>query len=201
MPILKIIGIISGVFAAISYIPYIADILRRKAKPERASWLIWSILFIIVTIAQYFEGARYSLIFTLFDGIGAFTIFVLSIKFGVGGLTKRDIRGLIAAAIGLLLWYLTSNPIFALILSIAVDGIAATLTVLKTFENPKSETYFMWSMVASAALLGMVAVGELNLGLLVYPFYIFLANFSVVVAKFIAEHSNMQRNHNNAISK
>jgi F0F1-type ATP synthase assembly protein I len=185
MNVFEIIGLIAGVLAAASYVPYVFDIVRKKVKPERASWLIWSLLVGIALFAQLFKGAEDSLWFTLFDSAGAFVIFLLSIKYGVGGLTKRDIRGLIGAGIGLLLWYLTKDPIWALVITIIVDAIAVALNVAKTLEDPKSETYLMWSTVSFAAILGMISVGELNYGLLVYPFYIFLANFSVVVAKFV----------------
>ncbi len=186
--IFEIIGIISGILAAASYIPYIFDIVRKKVRPERASWLIWSVLIGIAFSAQFFKGATDSLWFTLFDSVGAVTIFLLSIKYGVGGLTKRDIRGLIAAAFGLLLWYLTKEPIWALVLTIIVDAIAVTLNVMKTLEDPKSETYLMWSIVSFAAILSMISVGELNYGLLVYPVYIFFANFSIVIAKFVGTY-------------
>lgn len=185
----EVIGIIAGILAAVSYFPYAYDILRKKAKPERASWFIWVVLFSIVFFAQLFQGATSSLWFTLFDGIGALMIFILSIKYGVGGLARRDIIGLIAAAIGVVLWYFTKEPLYALLISIGIDTIAATLTVLKTLESPHTETYFMWGLVATAAILGMISVGRLDFELLVYPFYIFLANFSVVVAKFWGERT------------
>ena len=39
----------------------------------------------------------------------------------------------------------------------------------------------MWIIVGIAGLLATVAVGTLNLTLMIYPFYIFLANSAVVM--------------------
>jgi hypothetical protein len=184
----QLIGLIAGFLAIISYIPYILDIIHRKVKPERASWVIWTVLIGIALFAQLSKGATSSLYFTAFDSIGAITIFFLSFKYGVGGLVKRDVYALIAAGIGLLAWYFTHNAIYALLITIGIDAIASSLTVIKTYEDPKSETYLMWSIVSIAAILAMISVGRFDLTLITYPFYIFFANFSVVVAKYFSEH-------------
>lgn len=184
----EIIGAIAGVLAAISYIPYTIDVLRNKAKPERASWLIWTVLILIAFFSQVSKGATDSLWFTGFDSVGALIIFILSIKYGVGGFTRRDIISLFAAGAGLVIWFFTQDAIYALFITMAIDAIAAGLTVVKTLEDPSTETYPMWIIICVASSLAMVAVGRFDVILLAYPFYIFLANFSVVVAKFVGEH-------------
>ena len=57
MSSLVIFGILAGVFSAISYPPYIVAILKGKAKPERASWLIWSVLTAMGFFTQLAVGA------------------------------------------------------------------------------------------------------------------------------------------------
>lgn len=179
---LQLLGIISGVIAVGSYLPYIKDTLGLTTKPERASWLIWSVLATIAFSSQLAEGATTSLWFTALDTLGALAIFILSIKYGVGGLTRRDISALIIAGIGLILWYLTRHASIALFITILIDASGAYLTVIKAYQDPGSETMSMWALVSVAAILAMFSVGSFNLILLTYPFYIFLANFSVAVA-------------------
>jgi hypothetical protein len=87
-----------------------------------------------------------------------------------------------AAGLGLILWYFTRNAIYALLITIAVDAIGTSLTVAKTLEHPFTETYTMWVVVSIAGLLATVSVGKLNLTLVAYPFYIFLANGVVATA-------------------
>ncbi|MEI6477506.1 MAG: hypothetical protein WCO52_00770 [bacterium] len=185
---LEVIGLIAGVLAAGSYYPYILDILHKKAKPERASWLIWSILVGIAFFAQLSEGATSSLWFSALDGLGALLVFLLSLKYGAGGLVRRDLNALIAAGIGLVIWYFTKEAVFALLITMGIDAIAASLTVMKTYEDPSTETYPMWLIVSLAGILAIISVGELDPILLAYPFYIFLANFSVAVSKYLGEH-------------
>lgn len=179
---LKIIGLLAGLLAIVSYLPYTKDILNKKVKPERASWLIWSILASIAFFSQLSKGARQSLWFTGLDSIGAFVTLALSIKFGLGSVKRRDVFALIFAGIGLIIWFFTHNAIYALLITMAVDVIGVTLTVWKTFEHPDTETYPMWLIICLASVLAIISVGKFNATLMVYPFYIFLANFAVVMA-------------------
>jgi len=177
-----LLGILSGILAGIAVIPYAFDTIKGRARPERASWFIWLILAVIAFSGQFAEGATNSLWLTGIDTAGVLLIFCLSIKHGTGGLTKRDGCALLAAGVGLILWYLTRHALIALGFVIAIDAIGTSLTVIKTYQDPSSETYLVWLLVSIAGVVAMFAVGNFYVGQLVYPFYIFLANFSVLIA-------------------
>ena len=179
---LAFFGIIAGILSGIAVIPYVRDILLHKTKPERASWLIWSVLGSIAFFSQLAEGATWSLWLTGINTIGVLIIFILAIKYGMGGLARRDTYALIAAGFGLILWYLTRHAFIALFVTIGIDLIGQTLTVIKTYAVPESETLSTWVLVSTAGIFSMLSVGAWDWILLLYPFYIFLANFSVVVA-------------------
>jgi hypothetical protein len=188
---LQVLGLLSGVLSGVSYLPYLRDIFRHTTKPERASWLIWSVLGSIAFFSQLAEGATWSLWLTGIDTLGVLLIFLLSIRFGVGGLTRRDIIALTAAGIGLILWYFTRHASIALLITMLIDAAGAYLTVVKAYEDPGSETLSTWVIVAIAGILGMLAVGQFNLILLSYPFYIFLANFAVAIAMLLGKSKKL----------
>lgn len=164
---LEFLGVLSGIFSASGYIPYIRDILARKTKPERASWLIWTVLTVIAFFTQFAKGASYSLWLPALETCGLTIVLFLSIQFGVGGLQKRDLA--------------------ALYITIGIDAIGTILTVQKAYEKPETETLSTWLLVASAGILGMLAVGQWNTILLSYPFYIFLANGATASAMLLGE--------------
>jgi hypothetical protein len=163
-------------------IPYVRDIFRLKTKPERGSWLIWTVLGFIAFFSQLAKGATDSLWLTVGQTAAVFIIFVLSLKYGYGGLGKRDLRGLIGAGIGLVLWYLTREAAYALLFVILVDSIGTLLTILKAYKDPESETFSTWVMSGTAGIFGTLSVGSFNLVLLAYPIYIALANFAIVAS-------------------
>lgn len=179
--ILQIVGIVSGVLAIVQFGPYVRDILRGTTKPERASWLIWTLLGMVIFATQLFKGGHASLWMPAMQVVGNTVVFGLSIKFGVGGLNRRDVFALIAAAFGLALWFTTSHAEVALVVAIAVDAIGAALTMLKTWRDPDSETLLTWLLSWASGITAAVAVGKWNYALVAYPIYVAVANTGVIV--------------------
>ena len=179
---LQIFGYISAILSIIMIIPYISDILRLKTKPERGSWLIWTVLGFISFFSQLAKGATNSLWMTAGQTLAVLIIVLLSIKYGYGGLGKRDVIALVGAGVGLVLWYFTKEAATALIIIIFVDAIGTLLTATKSYADPNSETLVTWILSGTSGLFGMLAVGSVNFILLAYPLYILLANFFIVGA-------------------
>lgn len=178
---LEIFGYIGGILMIISVIPYTRSILKGDTKPHRMTFFIWTILILIAFFSQLAKGGLWSLLLTAGDGIAVFITFIFSIKFGVGGLEKRDVVSLCGVVISLILWYFTKEPAFTLLLIILIDFIGLNLTVIKTWKNPETENWVAWAMCAVGGFFGALAVGNYNFILLSYPVYICLANLSVVV--------------------
>ena len=175
----EILGLISGLIVTLAAVPYIRDILSRKTRPERATWFIWSVLLSIAFFAQVSKGAEWSLLLTAGDFAAVFSIFILSIKYGVGGTTKFDIWTLIGAGFGLILWYLTNEALIALCITIFIDFLAGLLTITKTYRDPYSETFLTYMLCSFGAFLSIFSVGEMNFSLLLFPIWICVINFSI----------------------
>lgn len=178
----EIAGYLAGIAILLSFLPYIRDIFKGKTRPERISWLIWAILGMIAFFSQLAKGASFSLIMTAAQALGDLFIFILAIKWGLGGFLKRDILALIGATLGLVLWYLTNDATVALIMVIFVDASGVVLTIIKSYKQPNTETISTWVLTFLAGLLAAVAVGSWNIILLSFPIYICLAGTSILVA-------------------
>jgi len=179
---LEIIAYLSGVAILISFIPYILDIFYKKTKPERMSWLIWAMLGTIAFFSQASKGASYSLIFTGVQAIGDLLIFLLAIKYGLGGLLKRDIIGLFGVLLSLVFWYITKEPAIALFLIIFIDAISAFLTIIKSYKKPETETISLWIFTFIGSVLACLAVGNFNFILLAFPFYNSIACLVILIS-------------------
>lgn len=179
---LHIFGYIAAALSIFMVVPYIRDIFLLKTKPERASWFIWTVLGFIAFFSQRAEGATTSLRLTAGQTIAVLIVFVLSITYGVGGFTRRDIVAIIAAGFGLILWYLTSEAAYALFIVIIIDSIGSFLTMLKSYEDPESETLITWAISGTSGIFWALAVGKIDLVLLAYPAYIVIANYVIIIA-------------------
>ncbi|MCX6793205.1 MAG: hypothetical protein NTY12_04220 [Candidatus Falkowbacteria bacterium] len=185
---LQIFGYISALLSIIAIIPYVRDIFRKKTKPERASWLIWTILGCVAFFSQLAKGAGDSLWLTGSQTLVVLFIFLLSIKYGVGGLVKKDIIAIIFTVLGLVIWYFTNNSAYALFMVIIISAIGVYLTIIKAYKEPATETTSTWFMSGTSGIFGAVAVGSFSFILLIYPIFIILTNYLVFASVLLGKN-------------
>lgn len=176
-------AIASGIILLAGAPPYVIDILKHKTKPERTTWFIWSVLGSIAFVSQISLHGKWSLVFVGLDGFGSLLVFLLSLKYGVGGWTALDKLALVIATAGVGLSLVARQPIVALLGVVLADLSGAVLTMLKTFKQPESETSITWFMIGLASLFGALSVPKLSAELLIYPIYLVVANWGVLAAQ------------------
>ncbi len=186
-------GLLSGILSAACYIPYIRGIIRQEVKPERASWLIWSVLTVIGFFSNLAIGATHSLWLPGIQGLGVIIVFLLSLRIGYGGLLRRDIVTLILSALTLAIWYFTKQPLIALYLTVLIDCMGGYLTIVKAYEEPQTETPLTWALSGLAGFFAILSVGRWEVSLLLYPLYIFLVNSAVVGAILLGKRAEKRR--------
>lgn len=181
-------ALISAFLVLLAAPPYIIDTLKGKTKPERITWLIFSVLGIIAFISQLTLGASWSLVFSGLDTAASILVFSLSLKYGVGGYTKLDISALVIASVGVIIAVVARQPIISLLGVIVADFSGVTLSLKKAYQDPSSETTISWLLVGTASLFGLFAAGEFKVGILLYPFYLMFANYAIPVAQLLGRN-------------
>jgi hypothetical protein len=182
----ELLGLLAGIIGIVGYIPYIRDVLKGSTKPERASWIIWSLEYAVLFVAQLKSGATESLWVIGLQVIGVIIISVLSLHYGLGGLDRSNIILFVCVGVALTLWYFTKNPTLTILLLVAVEMIGTILTARKVYRRPGSETLIMWICLAFAGMLGIVAVGRSGDPIVyVYPAALIMMGFGVIVADWI----------------
>lgn len=191
--VLQMLGIASAVLSICAFFTYIRDILNRRSQPQRASWLIWSVLGAIALASQVYEGATQSLWFATIQVGGTIFVFLLAITFGRGRfLLRGDMYVVLAAGIGIVLWLLTDTAVYALSITITISLLGGVMTLKKAYRDPDSETLgkWGWSFLASGCAMG--AVGQFDAILLAYPAYVFALNGAVVTAIHLGRARQMR---------
>lgn len=184
-----ILGILSAVLSTFAYLPYMRDTLRGRTYPQRASWFIWSVLSSIGFFSQAFEGATHSLWFAGAQISGTITVFLMSIRFGVGGfVNRRDCLVLLLAAGGLVAWNMTDSAVYALAMTIGIGTIGGLVTVTKAYWYPNSETLSTWFLSFIASILAILAVGRLDWVILAFPLYLLILNGAIVSAIILGKN-------------
>jgi hypothetical protein len=173
-------GLGAGIVSAVGYIPYISSILKGKTRPERATWWIWSALMVVALAAQIAAGAPWSLPLTVTFLFGNLLVAILSLKHGYGRFHTKDYLGLIITGIGIWLWYITNNPLVALVIIVGVDFLGTWLTISKTWRAPYSESLLSWILMSIASIMTVISVGHIDLAKLIFPVYVSIGNSATV---------------------
>ncbi len=83
-------GVAAGVISLLAYFPYARDIVRGVARPDRATWLIWSVVGGLLFASYAAAAGGAALWVPLSDALGPALIVVLTIRSGEGGLSRFD---------------------------------------------------------------------------------------------------------------
>lgn len=171
-----LIGAIAGLLALTQAIPYVYSILRGKTKPERATYGIWSLVNVISLLSYMaaggLEAASVTAAYTLTTGL----IFLMSFKYGVGGLNKFDVVCVVLAIVGIFLWITTSNPLLALYMSIFVKVLGFLPTLIKAYYRPDTENKLAWAMCSVASTLNLFAITSFSPAIVSLPLYGFIVD-------------------------
>lgn len=190
---LQLFGILSGILASTAVIPYIWDTLKGSTRPNRATWLIWTLLLIVALFSQIDSGGKSSVLLTVGDLIGSGLTLALAFYKGTNYWHWIDKLALVGAALGFISLFVFHEPLLALLILIFIDICGLVPTLRKVFVEPDSETMVTWLMIGVGGIFASFAVGEWNLILLIYPVYLMVANLAVALTMTYAKHRKKSR--------
>ncbi|KIC48103.1 hypothetical protein [Tateyamaria sp. ANG-S1] len=190
---LRLFGIASAVLSIYAFYPYARDVVRGRTQPQRACWLIWSVLGSIALVSQIVEGATESLWFAAIQVGWTVVIFGLAIWRGQGRfLNPGDESILAAAAIGLGLWATTDSAAYALFITISISMLGGAATIAKAYRAPGTETMSTWVISWAASACAICAVGSLDRVLLAYPLYLLCLYTGIILAMAMGRNRGRQ---------
>jgi hypothetical protein len=171
-----LLGVLAGLVATADVIPYVRDVLRGATRPHRGTWLVWSVLAVVVCASQRADGASWSLIMAATQAVATTLVFTLAIGRGEGGVTRGELLLMAIAFGGVATWALAEAPLVATACVVAADLIGVALMVPKTYRDPDSETLATFVLASVSGLLAAAAVGALDPALLLHPGYFAVGN-------------------------
>lgn len=176
-----LLGLISSVIAVGAYIPYFRDIFKGKTKPHIFSWFIWGLLGGITYIAQVVKGAGAG---SWANGLTALICLViagLSITRGEKNITLTDKLSFGGAILALILWFLTKNPLSAVILACVIDTLAYVPTFRKAYKKPFEETLPAFITTTIGIIISLLALEAYSATTWLYPTVLVISNSLFIV--------------------
>lgn len=183
MEIKAIFGILSSIFVLLGAIPYLRDIHKNKAHPHILSWIGWGFITALGAFAMLIEGSQWTVAILFANTLACFIIATYSIikKNGVWSTSVYDFIFFGLGLIGLILWQTLDLPILALIFAITADFLFGLPTIIKTFKNPKSETFFAWLFSVFSGIFSLFTINNLTFSDAAYPIYLFLFDLLILL--------------------
>ena len=179
MSAVAVFGLLAGVATVLAIVPYVRDVLRGTTRPHRGSWLIWTVLSIVVFASQLADGGTWSIIMVAAQAVITGLVFVLSIWRGEGGVSRADITIMAIAGLGVVAWAVSSTPVVATIATIFADMLGIALMTPKTWRDPRSETFSTYVLGGVSGVFSALAVGSLDISLLLFPIWIAVASSAI----------------------
>jgi len=163
---------------------YIKETLQGKVKPNRATWLLWSIAPLIATAAAMFNGVQWAVLPVFMSGFGPLLVFIASFinKESYWKLEGFDYWCGFFSILALILWGITKIPEIAIVFAIASDGFAAVPTLVKSWKYPETENAGPFTAGLFNSLTSFAAIKTWNFSATAFPTYLVFINISIALA-------------------
>ncbi len=172
---------LSSILAFISYVVYIIAILKGEARPHRTTRFVLVLITILATASLFAQGSTVAIWLSGVFTLGSLVIFLLSIKYGMGGWAKTDIACLCISLGGIVFWQMTANPMYALFASIGADLVGQIPMLIKTYRFPNTEVWTFYFLDVLAAVLSLVAIQAWTIREFAYPMYIVFIDSTTIL--------------------
>ena len=167
------------------FFPYIRSIRRGETKPHVFSWFIWGLGTLIVFCAQLAGHG----------GIGAWPIGVSGLitsyiallaylKRSDSSITRTDWAFLLTALSALPFWFVTSDPLWTVVILTTADLVGFGPTFRAAYRRPHDERIWFFALAAARNLLVILALEHYSLTTALFPAAVGLA--CMVLAVLIA---------------
>lgn len=179
----SVIGIVAGVITFAASVRYWYAIWTGKAKPNRASYIIWTLLQSVVSVTYVLNGARSSAVVPIVLALSIYPVVPLAVYTGnyEPGWSLLDKVCLALTGVGLVVWAVSRSPLLTLVWMMAIDVVGTFPTASKAWREPLSEDRPAWTIVTIGQVVNIGAVEAWKFGLLVYP-VVSIAICAVIVA-------------------
>jgi hypothetical protein len=161
------LGVLGGVF-------YLRDTLRGTTQPNRVTWLLWAVAPLLAAAVELHSGVGVRTLTTFVVGFMPLLVFIASFhnpaaQWRIGMLDYVCGALSVAGTVG---WLVTRSGMFALVASIAADGLAALPTLLKSWTHPETESVSSYLGALANTTILLLTVQHWTSAEVAFPIYI-----------------------------
>ena len=163
------------------YSTYLYSIYKGETEPHVFSWFNWGLVVAIGTVAQFQLGGGPSAWVLLVVAVTCFFIASVALFVGEKDITKSDWLSFIGALCAIPIWMATDNPVWALVIIIAIDVLTYYPTIRKSWTKPWGEPPRSYFWAGLRYFLALFAVPDAEFATLVYPFVLMASDWGFAI--------------------
>jgi hypothetical protein len=177
----ELLGTLAVIISIAAFVPYIRSILQGTTKPHVFSWIIWGSTTFIVFLAQFADKGGAGTWSIGISGLITFYVAWLAYqKKSDSSATRSDWFFFTMAMLAIPFWYLTSNPLSAVLLLTAIDIIGYLPTLRKAYAKPFEEQTLLYNVISVRNLIAITALEHYSLATVLFPALTTFANLVLV---------------------
>jgi hypothetical protein len=164
-------GLAAGFLSLIAYLPYARDTIRGVAQPNRATWIIWSLVGGLLFASYNAAAGGAARWVPLADALGPAIIAGLAVRYGKGGWNRLEMACLLLAGLSVIGWLLTGSPMVTLVINLFLAFLGAIPTFRNVYDHPDTEPALVWRVFLLSNVLNLLAIEHWSWSSAAYPVY------------------------------
>jgi len=183
--------IIGSSLDTVGAVVYLKDMIKGRAQPNKATWLLWSFSASISFVSSVAEGLGIVSVLAFVAVINSLIVLIPSffLEKGYWKLEPVDYFMGLFSLLAIILWVATNDPFLALVFSIIADAFAYVPTYRKSWSNPESESLTSFCFGALAGLVVLLSLPVYSLEVILFPAYILIGESGVVITLLVRSRS------------
>jgi hypothetical protein len=172
---------------------YLMATIKGEAKPNPVTWFFWGLAPLVAFIAQLQRSSEPAVWMTLILSLGPLAVFTVALtqkhKWKIG---PFDIWCGSFAALGIIMWQLSSEPLVALLFGILADIIGSIPTLRKGFIAPHTEKMLPYLLSVGSMAITILTIQNWKFMNYAFPVYILLINLALFSSIYIGTIRRMK---------
>lgn len=166
----EILSAIAIAMTFMAFVPYIRSIRQGKTKPHVFSWVIWGSTTFVVFLAQLAgKGGAGAWPIGVSGIITMYIALLAYMKKADNAITRTDWLFLCMAMTSLPCWYLTADPLWAVVILTAVDVLGFGPTFRKAYIRPFEEQSMLFAIMTMRNIIVILALEHFSLTTVLFP--------------------------------
>lgn len=155
---------------------YAWNTFRGVSKPNRMTFLLWSLAPMIATVASLSVGVTWAVVPVFVSGLCPLLILLASFV-NKNAYWELGVLDYVCGALSLLalvFWAITRDATVAVVFAILSDGLAGLPTLIKAWKYPETETVWGYLGAGFSSFSGILAAPAWTIVAAAFPVYLFV---------------------------